>query len=58
MDEIIKELIKLGEDPDELKFWTDIYPLLEDEEQKELLQNLKKELAKLKELNDSEKTAT
>jgi len=41
---IIDELIKFGEDGDELAFWSDIYDYLDANEQSEIFNNLKEEL--------------
>jgi hypothetical protein len=44
---LIGELIKRGEDKDELEYWRDIYPNLDEKEQQKLIDSLKKELAEL-----------
>jgi hypothetical protein len=47
LNELIDELIKHGEDRDELQYWKDIYPDLSEEEQQKILDSLKKELVEL-----------
>ncbi|HEX3082565.1 MAG TPA: hypothetical protein VHQ86_04900 [Candidatus Saccharimonadia bacterium] len=50
LTQIIDQLIKLGEDADELHYWVDIYDDLEPEAKAALADNLKGELAKLEAL--------
>ena len=50
LENLIKELIELGEDERELKFWQEIFDDLEEEEKQKLLDNLEEELGKLKKL--------
>jgi len=45
---IVTELIKLGEDPDELNYWLEVYEDLPAEKQALLSENLQQELAALK----------
>lgn len=45
---IIEELLKLGEDRDELQYWSEIFEDLTPEEQEGILNNLKTELEELK----------
>lgn len=47
IDVLTAQLVKLGEDPEELEFWTLIYDDLEEAEQQELLTNLKTEIRDL-----------
>lgn len=47
IDALIAQLVTLGEDPEELEFWTLIYDDLEEAEQQELLTNLKEEIKDL-----------
>lgn len=47
IDTLIAQLIKLGEDPEELEFWTLIFDDLEAPEQQEILTNLKEEIKDL-----------
>ena len=44
---LVEQLIALGDDCDELFFWADLYPSLDEEEQVALKENLEKELKKL-----------
>lgn len=48
INELIDELIALGEDRDELEFWRSLYPNISLGEQQALLTNLGKELEDLK----------
>lgn len=50
LENLIKELIELGEDERELKFWQEIFDDLEEEKKQKLLGNLDEELEKLKKL--------
>lgn len=50
LENFIKELIELGEDERELKFWQEIFDDLEEEEKQKLLDNLEEELEKLKKI--------
>lgn len=47
LNDIIEQLIVLGEDRDELEFWRTVYPSLEPDKQRELIENLSQELAAL-----------
>lgn len=47
IDELIDQLIALGEDRDELEFWRSLYPSVSPDEQQALLTNLGKELEEL-----------
>lgn len=48
---LISELVKFGEDKDELEIWLTVFPDLEAGEQNELLGNLRAELEQLKKIN-------
>lgn len=48
IDEIVKQLIALGEDADELQFWLELFPHLENNDQTKLYDNLANELTNLK----------
>lgn len=48
INELIDQLMALGEDRDELEFWRSLYPNVSSDEQKALLTNLEKELEELK----------
>lgn len=45
---IVQELIKQGEDKEEMEYWVDIYPDLPSGHQKEMLELFKKELEELR----------
>lgn len=47
LQKIIVKLIELGEDKDELNYWSDIYSDLPEEKQKEVFDNLRQELDSL-----------
>ena len=47
IEELIDQLIALGEDRDELEFWRSLYPNISSDEQKALLSNLEKELEEI-----------
>lgn len=47
LDELIKKLIKRGEDERELRYWQGIFDVLEEDEQKELILILEKEMEEL-----------
>ena len=48
IDELIDQLIALGEDRDELEFWRSLYPNVSPDEQQALLSNLEKELEEIR----------
>lgn len=48
---LIQELILLGEDEAELKIWERIFPTLTTDEQKAIIDSFKKEIDELKKLN-------
>lgn len=48
LNEIIEQLVSLGEDRDELEFWRTVAPSLPIEQQQELVNNLKGELEALR----------
>jgi hypothetical protein len=48
--DVIKQLIPLGEDKKELRYWEAIFDDLTEEERNEVLGNLKEELASIKKL--------
>ncbi len=47
LNEIIEQLISLGEDRDELEFWRTVAPSLPPDKREELLNNLTEELQTL-----------
>jgi hypothetical protein len=44
---ILNKLVEFGEDKDELEYWKDIFPDLNEERQKEVYQLFEEELSKL-----------
>jgi hypothetical protein len=48
LQNVINELIRLGEDPDELNYWLEIYDSLPEQNQAQLALNLRQELDSLK----------
>ncbi len=48
--DVIEQLIPLGEDKKELSYWEAIFDDLTEEEKKDVLNNLKEELASIKKL--------
>ena len=51
LENLISELVKFGEDKEELEIWLKVFPDLEASEQEELLRNLQSELEHLKKIN-------
>jgi hypothetical protein len=49
--DVIEKLIPLGEDEKELRYWEAIFDDLTDQEKKDVLANLKEELAALQKLS-------
>lgn len=49
LHELIEELIRLGDDRDELEFWKSLYPSMSEDEQQALISNLEHELKALEE---------
>ena len=47
---LVKKLIALGEDAEEMQYWIDIYNDLPEEQQQELFKNFSEELKKLETL--------
>ena len=47
LEQVIKELLQLGEDQDELFYWRDIFDDLDEANKKKILDNLKNELQRL-----------
>ncbi len=47
-ENVVNQLVALGEDSDELQYWLDIYEYLSPELQKELADNLNEELEAIK----------
>ncbi|OGJ09449.1 hypothetical protein A2356_01205 [Candidatus Nomurabacteria bacterium RIFOXYB1_FULL_39_16] len=51
LEKLIADLVKNGEDKEELSMWVDLYDLLSPEEREALVHNLEKELGDLQKLN-------
>lgn len=51
LEKIITELVKAGEDKEELSMWVELYDVLSPEELETLINNLEKELKDLQSLN-------
>jgi len=51
LEKIITELVKNGEDKEELSMWIELYDVLSPEELETLTKNLEKELRDLQSLN-------
>ncbi len=49
LNQILNKLIELGEDKDEMGYWRDIFPNLDEAHQKEIMDLFKFELKKLEE---------
>ena len=47
LEGLIKKLIALGEDADELNFWMEMFDTMDEEARSKLLENLSKEIADL-----------
>ncbi|KKR01216.1 MAG: hypothetical protein UT98_C0005G0023 [Candidatus Nomurabacteria bacterium GW2011_GWF2_40_31] len=47
LEELIKKLIALGEDADELNFWTEMFDTMDEGARSKLLSNLSKEATDL-----------
>lgn len=50
LEKLISELVKNGEDKEELSMWIDLYDILSPEERETLIGNLEKELRDLQKL--------
>ncbi|NTU98554.1 hypothetical protein HGA64_00915 [Candidatus Falkowbacteria bacterium] len=50
LQELINDLVSLGEDKEELDFWSDFFETLDDEERQKLFSNLRKEKEDLEKL--------
>ena len=48
LENLMEQLVKLGEDRAELELWKKIFPALDDEGKAEILKNLKEEIEALK----------
>ncbi len=51
LKKLTTELVKIGENKEELSMWIDLYDLLSTEERNTLINNLEKELKNLQNLN-------
>jgi hypothetical protein len=51
-DRLVSGLVSLGEDREELTFWSDIFETLDDDQKHELIANLSKELGDLESLSN------
>lgn len=51
LNNLIKKLVVLGEDPGELELWKEVFPGLDEEAQLKILENLSGEVKQLEDLN-------